>query len=56
MGVQGEGTTTRCRPLLFWNALASHAGGQSHRGSGRRRGRFERRSSHYITSWWAQAD
>ena len=33
--------------------LHTHAGGQSHRGSGRRRGRPERRSSQYSTSWWA---
>ena len=29
---------------------------QSHRGSERRRGRFERRSSQYGTSWWAVQD
>ena len=31
----------------------THAGGLSHRGSERRRGRFERRSSQYGTSWWS---
>ena len=34
--------------------LHTHAGGLSHRGSGRRRGRPERASSQYSTVWWAR--
>ena len=33
--------------------LHTHAGGLSHRGSGRRRSRPKRASSQFVTSWWA---
>ena len=35
-----------------YRLLHTHAGGQPHRGSGRRRGRPERASYEFGTSWW----